>query len=251
MTSCRSKALKVLFSVLAMVCLFARAEFLGNRQATEHGLAGLGALPPPSGPLGVGRVTVVWTDQSRIEPLAPNHESRELMVNIWYPADSAAGAVAEYLDAVAFERALGVAGFRKQFGGAYDVIKSGVVRTHALVGAPRSRSAKRSPVLIFSPGGGMVREVYAAQLEDLASHGYIVAAISHTYDAMVTVFPDGRYAVQSQTGVDARHRGRIGVTDSACFHSNPDLTRSRFGWTPLDHSRPRRAFGPPRHRAYR
>jgi hypothetical protein len=39
----------------------------------------------------------------------------------------------------------------------------------------------------------MVREVYAAQLEDLASHGYIVAAISHTYDAMVTVFPGGRH----------------------------------------------------------
>ena len=38
---------------------------------------------------------------------------------------------------------------------------------------------------------GMVRELYAAQLEDLASHGYIVAAISHTYDAFAVVFPDG------------------------------------------------------------
>jgi hypothetical protein len=52
---------------------------------------------------------------------------------------------------------------------------------------------KRSPVLIFSPGGGMVREVYAAQLEDLASHGYVVAAISHPYDAIVTVLSDGRH----------------------------------------------------------
>jgi len=51
---------------------------------------------------------------------------------------------------------------------------------------------KKSPVLIFSPGGGMPREVYAAQFEDLASHGYVVAAISHPYDAIVTIFPDGR-----------------------------------------------------------
>jgi Predicted dienelactone hydrolase len=38
----------------------------------------------------------------------------------------------------------------------------------------------------------MVREVYSAQFEDLASHGYVVAAISHPYDAIVTIFPDGR-----------------------------------------------------------
>lgn len=38
----------------------------------------------------------------------------------------------------------------------------------------------------------MVREAYAAQLGDLASHGYVVAAISHPYDAIATVYPDGR-----------------------------------------------------------
>ena len=59
---------------------------------------------------------------------------------------------------------------RNQFGAAYEAIKAGV-RTHAAVGAPFARAAKRSPILIFSPGGGMVREVYAAQLEELASYG--------------------------------------------------------------------------------
>jgi hypothetical protein len=34
---------------------------------------------------------------------------------------------------------------------------------------------------------------------------------------------------QSQTGIDARDRGRIGVTDSTCFHPNADLTRSGLG----------------------
>jgi hypothetical protein len=37
----------------------------------------------------------------------------------------------------------------------------------------------------------MVRKLYAAQLEDLASHGYVVAAISHSYDAFVVIFPNG------------------------------------------------------------
>lgn len=38
----------------------------------------------------------------------------------------------------------------------------------------------------------MVKEQYSAQLEDLASHGFVVVAITHTYDGIVTVFPDGR-----------------------------------------------------------
>jgi predicted dienelactone hydrolase len=52
---------------------------------------------------------------------------------------------------------------------------------------------KRSPVLIFSHGGGEARETYTAQLEDLASHGYAVAAITHTHEAALAIFPDGRH----------------------------------------------------------
>lgn len=153
-------------------------------------------LPAPTGPFAVGKITAHWTDESRIEPLSPNHEPRELMVDIWYPAESSNGVPVAYLDTAAYERALGDEGFRNQFGNASETIKEGV-RTHAVAGAPYSPSAGLSPVLIFSPGGGMVREVYAAQLEDLASHGYVVAAISHPYDAIVTIFPDGRQIAYS------------------------------------------------------
>ena len=38
-----------------------------------------------------------------------------------------------------------------------------------------------------------------------------------------------RNARQSQTRVDAGDRGRIGVTDSTCFHPNPNLTCRRLG----------------------
>jgi pimeloyl-ACP methyl ester carboxylesterase len=149
------------------------------------------ALPLPTGPFSVGRVTAYWQDESRIEPLSATHEPRELMVDIWYPSEPPEGAPAAYLDVNSYERALGAESFQRYFGEAAEVIKKGV-QTHAALDAPYSDSAKRSPVLIFSPGGGMVREVYATQLEDLASHGYVVAAISHPYDAIVTLFPGGK-----------------------------------------------------------
>src|SRR4029077_5960377 len=129
--------------------------------------------------------------ESRIEPLSTNNDARELMVDIWYPAEASSAAPVEYLDVAAYDKALGAKGFKDFFGDASETIKQGV-KTHAVSGAPYARSAQRSAVLIFSPGGGMIPEVYTAQLEDLSSHGYVVAAISHPYDAAVTIFPDGR-----------------------------------------------------------
>jgi pimeloyl-ACP methyl ester carboxylesterase len=37
----------------------------------------------------------------------------------------------------------------------------------------------------------MIRELYTYQMEELASHGYVVAAMTHTYDGFLTLFPDG------------------------------------------------------------
>jgi pimeloyl-ACP methyl ester carboxylesterase len=119
------------------------------------------------------------------------------MVDIWYPANSTSGVPADYLEVAAFERAVGTDALQKRLRGAYSAIKTRAVRTHAVNGAPFAQAIKRSPVLIFSPGMGMARELYAAQLEDLASHGYVVAAISHTYDAFAVVFPDGTDIVYS------------------------------------------------------
>ena len=155
-----------------------------------------GALPPPTGPFAVGKTTVQWTDESRVEPLSPNHEPRELMVDIWYPAELSSAVPANYLDAEAYQRAMGADGFQSFFREASETLRQRV-KTHALAAAPYARSAQKSPLLIFSPGGGMPREIYAAQLEDLASHGYVVAAISHPYDAIVTLFPDGRQIAYS------------------------------------------------------
>jgi len=48
------------------------------------------------------------------------------------------------------------------------------------------------PVLIFSHGYGMNVDDYALELEDIASHGYIIFAINHPYEASLVVYPDGR-----------------------------------------------------------
>ena len=166
-----------------------------NRQVASSDVP---ALPRPSGSLSVGRVTLHWTDGSRVEPLDPDRRARELMVDVWYPADSATGRTANYFDVTAFNDVRDAERLKGYFRSAYDAIKTGLVRTHAIDRAPFARSFKSSPLVIFSHGGGETRETYSAQMEDLASHGYVVVSIGHTYDAVMTRFPDGRVVLASR-----------------------------------------------------
>src|SRR5256714_1749996 len=181
-------------AVLAISVLF--TVFFAGVTACAQGTAfGPGALPAPTGAFGVGRVTVHWPDRSRVEPLAADRRHRELMVDVWYPAEPRAGPAAAYLEPSVFEQQQTAERLKGSLRNVYDNIKAGRVQTHAVQGAPFARSAKHSPVLIFSHGGGEARETYTAQLEDLASHGYVVAAITHTYEAVLAAFPDGRHIV--------------------------------------------------------
>jgi predicted dienelactone hydrolase len=76
------------------------------------------------------------------------------------------------------------------------------VEIHAVEGVPFALVHQRYPVVILSPGSGFVPAFYTALSEELASHGYIVVGVNHTYNAGVTVFADGQVvpaAVEDQT----------------------------------------------------
>ena len=65
------------------------------------------------------------------------------------------------------------------------------LRTHSTPGAPILTSPRRLPLLLFSHGFSVSRSNYTSIVEDLASHGYILAAIDHPYVGL-TVLPEGR-----------------------------------------------------------
>jgi predicted dienelactone hydrolase len=152
-------------------------------------------LPAPRGPFPVGRETIHLVDRSRIEPLSAAHGFREIMMDVWYPATASSRSLAGYIDLARFEAALGDSDMRNLFGSAYQPIKAGHVRAHAIDGAPFAKTLRHCPLVIFSHGMGTVSRIYTTQFEDLASHGYVVAALTHTYDAALTLFPDGRNIV--------------------------------------------------------
>jgi predicted dienelactone hydrolase len=149
-------------------------------------------FPHPSGPYEIGTVTYHWVDASRPEVFtADPSDHRELMVQIWYPAkgDPSSPRAPYVQDPGALAplaRLLKLPDFI--FGHLQ------YVTTNAIPSAPVADGEPSYPVLILSHGRGGYRQENTLQVEELVSHGYIVAAIDHPYAAAGVVFPDGRLA---------------------------------------------------------
>ncbi|GAA4496045.1 alpha/beta hydrolase [Actinoallomurus oryzae] len=150
-------------------------------------------LPPPTGPDDVGTVALRLVDDSRHDPWVPAQAYRELMVSVFYPArDAAAYPVAPQMTPAAakhFDASLGTPvhqGLNIKPGAA----DWGATMTHSHQGAPVA--AGRHPVVLYSPGLGDPRTLGTTFAEDLASRGYIVVTVDHTYDASEVEFPGGR-----------------------------------------------------------
>ncbi|MCS0638168.1 alpha/beta fold hydrolase [Streptomyces sp. LP05-1] len=153
-------------------------------------------FPEPSGRYAVGTRVVQWTDPRRAESFtADPHDRRTVVVQLWYPARKSPDGVrrAQYLGRTeqeartvseALARQVGLPGF----------LVDGVprARSRAAVDAPVADGGERFPVVLFSPGSGGVRTQNTAWAEELASHGYVVAALDHPYDSAAVVLADGR-----------------------------------------------------------
>jgi pimeloyl-ACP methyl ester carboxylesterase len=150
-------------------------------------------LPPPTGPSHVGRVTYDWVDSSRAAFLDPTDAARrEILADVWYPTSAPTGSAGYLPHLERFQATMTDSIARRRFAPEYAAVEAGVLRTHATEGAPVNCPAGGCPLLIFSHGGGVDRSLYTAQYEDLASHGYVVAAAAHTSDTHRVVFADGR-----------------------------------------------------------
>jgi hypothetical protein len=125
-----------------------------------------------------------WKDNEREElETKATGDKRELMAHLFYPRDTAAtGERAVYLpDADAL---------RGEWSDA-TLTRISAMRSFSQENSPVASSAARYPVAIFSPGRGMKALMNQALIEDLASHGWVVAAIDPPYNAPMR-FPDGR-----------------------------------------------------------
>jgi dienelactone hydrolase len=146
-------------------------------------------LPKPTGNSAVGIQYFHLIDQNRTDPfVGGSTKPRELMVKFYYPAeaDRSKPFSPYFHGSTALLRLLSSGYGMPSF--LFDQLS--LVRTHGKEELQLSAQQYSYPVVLFSHGAGTSMETLTAQCEDLASHGYIVAAIDHTYVSAATIFPD-------------------------------------------------------------
>jgi dienelactone hydrolase len=158
-------------------------------------------LPDPTGPCPVGTTALYLKDASRPDPWAAGVSARELMVSLWYPATPSDGRRARYMTPAESGLLLASRGLTSV---PQDALST--VATNAVSDAPPAGRQHSLPLVVLSPGFTNSRSTLTALAEDLASHGYVVAGIDHTYESFATAFPDGR--VTTCLAREAPRRGR-------------------------------------------
>lgn len=144
-------------------------------------------LPTPTGAHPVGTTALHLTDASRPDPWNPDAEARELKVTLWYPTRQRDGQRAPYMTPEESELTLkgsGIAGVPP------DTLSK--TRTNAVKDA--KPAGRKLPLVVLSPGFTKQVSTLTSLAEDLASRGYVVAGIDHTYENYATTFPYGRVA---------------------------------------------------------
>ncbi|MGH8883217.1 MAG: alpha/beta hydrolase family protein, partial [Stackebrandtia sp.] len=142
------------------------------------------SLAEPTGDSEVGVTSMHLTDDDRADPWVPE-EKRELMLSVWYPAEDDDGETAPYMTEAESEL------FTQQFDIEVPADILNRVETNAHPDARPDADAGKAPLIVFSPGFSFPRATLTGLAEDLASRGYVVAAVGHNYEAPIS-FPDGR-----------------------------------------------------------
>ncbi|MAT96773.1 MAG: hypothetical protein CL608_06490 [Anaerolineaceae bacterium] len=150
-------------------------------------------LPDATGPYAVGTFTAYLVDNSRQETYTEDpNDNRELMVQVWYPAANRDGEPAQYMPD------LDVAGpvIAEQFDlPAFLLNHINLTKLDVWRDVPSADNGAPFPVIVFSHGLTGIRMQNTVMVRELVSHGYIVAAIDHSYANALTIFPDGRVFV--------------------------------------------------------
>jgi alpha-beta hydrolase superfamily lysophospholipase len=125
----------------------------------------------PSGIFPVGTITYEWTDATRTVPYSSYpSDKRKIITQFWYPASKDSLAKTAPYNALSKD-------YRH-------------VTSHSKLMPAFAVNQKNVPLIVFCPGRGVERFGYTSLAEELASQGYVVAAIDMPLIGYV-YYPDG------------------------------------------------------------
>jgi predicted dienelactone hydrolase len=153
------------------------------------------SLPHPTGRRPVGSTSLQLKDTSRPDTWVPEVPYRELMVSLFYPTATTHGTKTQYVTAAESAALLADGGLTDLPPDLLTTVRTNSVRNARMAG-------HHLPLVVLSPGYTKPRATLTALAEDLASNGYVVAVVGHTYENYGTSFPDGRFVECASCAID-------------------------------------------------
>lgn len=164
-----------------------------------------GQLPKPNGPYCLGKQKFLVPNKERPELYtAEKNDFREIVLDAWYPGNCQ-GQPAPYMHPEIMKLFLK----RRRIPDSLDRSLLKGAKTHAHLSSGVDHRIQNAPVLLFSHGASTPVEVYTTIFEHLASNGYFVFAISHTYNTTAVEFPDGKVVHANKAYFDNRWTDEI------------------------------------------
>lgn len=184
------KVLFVGFAIFAVLLLAGGTYFYFNYLVPVKGMK-------PTGGFNVGTTAFDFEFISTL-----NQQPRKLNVKAWYPTYHASGE----LDLQQSPKtALAVAKIFK-----LPAFLASSDKSHSYIEAPIADTAAKYPVIIFNHGFASFPTQNTVQMQELASHGYIVLSIAHPDISLMTEYMDGSFVAH-----DAAHPAYVAFDGQA------------------------------------
>jgi predicted dienelactone hydrolase len=198
-----------IFTVLYMTSIF-KIENISNRPKTKKIIISImilfilisGAaayafpvykMPNPKGEYKIGTESFDIIDPQRKAIYSNNlNDNRKIKIQVWYPAKT----VKDYKRVPWLEdgKVVAKALAKDMKLPSFILEHTALVMSNSFENAPISNELEKYPIVIISHGWTGFRNLHTDVAEELASNGYIVIGIDHTYGSEVTVFNDGEVA---------------------------------------------------------
>mgnify|MGYP001791339805 CR=1 FL=1 len=140
-------------------------------------------LPKTTGSYKVGTQDLFLKTNREEVITSTTTDKRELTIKVWYPSNDNRETKDYYIDKA------GRYGFAKKYGfpnSTFNYLDKIEIEVYKNINV----AEERFPVLIFSHGYHSKANGYYALLSEIASHGFIIFAINHTYESTGSHFPD-------------------------------------------------------------
>jgi dienelactone hydrolase len=154
-------------------------------------------LPTPSGEYEIAHGTAKLIDTSRTNPYFPTHGKRDVLISLFYPIKRSACSKTCTIDYMPPTTASYVDDYAVLNYGVPNGTMKNIKMAVCCKTKPKKHinTSKAYPVVLFQPGLTNSRLQYNHMAATLASSGYAVITMDHTFEALVVEYPDGNTTV--------------------------------------------------------